>query len=57
MTVPDCRAAVQVKVVLLRVEFNSTDVAIPEHVVCTVADPTGIGLTVKLNALEVALHE
>ena len=54
---PDCTAAVQVKVVPLTVEFKATDVATPVHLVCAEADPTGIGFTVTLSALEVALHE
>ena len=57
VTVPDCKAAVHVKVVPLTVEFNVTEVATPLHLVCAVADPTGIGFTVKLNEVEVELHE
>jgi len=46
VTLPDCKAAVQVKVAPLVAEFKATDVDTPLHLVCAVADPVGIGFTV-----------
>ena len=41
-----CIAAVQVNAVPTTVEFNATDDVDPLQIVCAVAEPTGIGLTI-----------
>ena len=43
---PDCKAAVHVKVEPLTVEFKPTDVATPLQLVCALAEPKGSEFTV-----------
>ena len=43
---PDCCAAVHVKLLPVTVDVNATLLALPLHIVCAVADPTGLGFTV-----------
>lgn len=45
-------AAVQVYVVPVTVELNATLLAVPPHIVCGDAEPTGVGLTVIVKVFE-----
>jgi hypothetical protein len=45
-TLPDSKASVHVKVVPLTVEFKATLLALPLHIACGLAEPTGVGFTV-----------